>query len=145
MSRVNGGSASSGPRARRRPGCPARPFADRPLVHPPVVGAGFGAGASSDAAPHEARGRFLPVQDGVDLVRVQELLGHESYATTRVYSHLDPRNHDAIIESWRRDSRVTHEPPGSSPGRCRTRAPAGPDLGLLGVGRVRLEPTTEGL
>jgi site-specific recombinase XerC len=35
---------------------------------------------------------------------VQELLGHESYATTRVYWHLDPRNHDAIIES----SAVTH-------------------------------------
>lgn len=42
------------------------------------------------------------VQDGVDLYRVQSLLGHESYATTLIYAHLAPDAHDAVLESWRR-------------------------------------------
>jgi integrase len=42
------------------------------------------------------------VQDGVDLYRVQALLGHESFATTQRYAHLAPDAHDKIHESWRR-------------------------------------------
>lgn len=44
------------------------------------------------------------VQDGVDLYRVQALLGHESYATTQRYAHLAPGAHDKVLESWRRTS-----------------------------------------
>jgi integrase len=44
------------------------------------------------------------VQDGVDLYRVQSLLGHESYATTQRYSHLAPDAHDKVVDSWRRTS-----------------------------------------
>jgi len=42
------------------------------------------------------------VMDGVDLYRVQALLGHESYATTQKYAHLAPDAHDKVLESWRR-------------------------------------------
>jgi site-specific recombinase XerD len=51
------------------------------------------------------------VQDGVPLYDVQELLGHEDYATTQRYAHLAPDAHGKVIESWnrRRDASVTHE------------------------------------
>lgn len=42
------------------------------------------------------------VMDGVDLYRVQALLGHESYATTQKYAHLAPGAHEKIHESWGR-------------------------------------------
>lgn len=42
------------------------------------------------------------VMDGVDLYRVQALLGHESFATTQRYAHLAPEAHDRVRESWRR-------------------------------------------
>lgn len=42
------------------------------------------------------------VMDGVDLYRVQALLGHESFSTTQRYAHLAPEAHDKVRESWRR-------------------------------------------
>jgi integrase len=50
------------------------------------------------------------VQDGVPLLDVQALLGHEDYATTQRYAHLRPDAHDKVIESWARrpDASVTH-------------------------------------
>jgi integrase len=51
------------------------------------------------------------VQDGVPLYDVQALLGHEDYATTQRYAHLEPDAHGKVLDSWarRRDARVTHE------------------------------------
>jgi integrase len=56
-------------------------------------------------------------QDGVPLYDVQELLGHEDYATTQRYAHLAPGAHDKVIESWgrRRDARLTHGRKEASP------------------------------
>jgi hypothetical protein len=57
------------------------------------------------------------VQDGVPLMDVQMLLGHEDYATTQRYAHLAPHAHEKVIKSWARasaarqrenDARVTH-------------------------------------
>jgi integrase len=50
------------------------------------------------------------VQDGVPLMDVQMLLGHEDYATTQRYAHLAPDAHDKVIQSWarRNDASVTH-------------------------------------
>jgi integrase len=57
------------------------------------------------------------VQDGVPLMDVQMLLGHEDYATTQRYAHLAPDAHDKVIQSWarRRDARVTHGRKEASP------------------------------
>jgi integrase len=55
------------------------------------------------------------VMDGVPLMDVRDLLGHESYRTTERYAHLAPDAHDRVIQSWQRrtnpaaDARVTHE------------------------------------
>jgi integrase len=40
------------------------------------------------------------VQQGVDLYRVQALLGHESFATTQRYAHLAPEAHDVVLQAW---------------------------------------------
>jgi integrase len=44
------------------------------------------------------------VQDGVPLYDVQQLLGHEDYATTQRYAHLAPDAHGKVIDSWARRS-----------------------------------------
>ncbi|WP_116949216.1 tyrosine-type recombinase/integrase [Jiangella endophytica] len=44
------------------------------------------------------------VQDGVPLYDVQALLGHEDYATTQRYAHLQPDAHSRVAESWARRS-----------------------------------------
>ena len=51
------------------------------------------------------------VQDGVPLYDVQQLLGHEDYATTQRYAHLAPDAHGKVIESFLRrpDAPVTHD------------------------------------
>lgn len=51
------------------------------------------------------------VMDGVDLYRVQSLLGHESYATTTRYAHLSPDAHDRVIQSWTRSRGVSRSLP----------------------------------
>jgi integrase len=50
------------------------------------------------------------VQDGVPLMDVRELLGHEDYATTLRYAALAPDAHSRVLDSWarRRDASVTH-------------------------------------
>ena len=40
------------------------------------------------------------VQLGVDLLRVQELLGHEKYSTTLRYSHLRPGQFGDVMDAW---------------------------------------------
>jgi len=42
------------------------------------------------------------VQDGVDLYRVSQMLGHESLNTTMKYAHLHPGAHDDIRAAWDR-------------------------------------------
>ena len=50
------------------------------------------------------------VEDGVPLMDVQMLLGHEDYSTTQRYAHRKPDAHDKVIQSWarRNDASVTH-------------------------------------
>jgi integrase len=64
-----------------------------------------GDGACRDAghhvpvySPHVLRHTYASwlVSAGVDLYRVQALLGHESYVTTQRYAHLAPDAHDAV-------------------------------------------------
>jgi integrase len=74
--------------------------------------------AQVQGTPHHMRHTAASwlVQDGVDLGRVQRLLGHASYTTTQRYAHLAPDYHGAITDSWRRDTQVTHEPPEEAAG-----------------------------
>jgi integrase len=59
------------------------------------------------------------VQDGVPLMDVQMLLGHEDYATTQRYAHLAPDAHDKVLQSWarRNDARTTHVTHGQNEAR----------------------------
>jgi integrase len=55
------------------------------------------------ATPHTMRHTAASwlVAAGVDLYRVQALLGHESFATTQRYAHLAPDASDSIRDAWR--------------------------------------------
>ncbi|MEV5001999.1 tyrosine-type recombinase/integrase [Nocardioides sp. LML1-1-1.1] len=73
-----------------------RNFATR-VFTPALERAGVRAGTPYDMR-HTAASRL--VQRGVDLKRVQELLGHEKYSTTLRYAHLRPGAFDEILNAW---------------------------------------------
>jgi integrase len=69
----------------------------RRVFRPALEAAGVPAGT-----PHDMRHTAASwlVQAGVDLYRVQMLLGHESFRTTQRYAHLAPDHFDKIMEAW---------------------------------------------
>lgn len=60
--------------------------------------------AVSYGTPHDMRHTAASwlVMAGVDLYRVQALLGHEKFTTTQKYAHLAPDAHDEILAAWGR-------------------------------------------
>lgn len=73
-----------------------REFAQRVFL-PAVRAAGVPSGTPYDMR-HTAASWL--VQRGVDLQRVQELLGHEKYTTTLRYAHLAPQVFDEVLDAW---------------------------------------------
>jgi len=73
-----------------------RNFANR-VFDPAVTAAGIRRGTAHDMR-HTAASWL--VQAGVDLYRVQALLGHESYRTTQRYAHLAPHAFDEVQAVW---------------------------------------------
>lgn len=69
----------------------------RRVFAPAVAAAGVRQGS-----PHDMRhtAASLLVAAGVDVYRVQALLGHESVQTTMRYAHLGPSAHDVIVAAW---------------------------------------------
>lgn len=69
----------------------------RRVFGPAIKAAGVPAGT-----PHDMRHTAASwlVQAGVDLYRVQALLGHESPRTTQRYAHLAPDAFGRILEAW---------------------------------------------
>lgn len=69
----------------------------RRVFDPAVKAAGVPRGT-----PHDMRHTAASwlVQAGVDLYRVQALLGHESFQTTQRYAHLAPDHFTAVREAW---------------------------------------------
>lgn len=59
-------------------------------------------GLGRRGTPHDMRHTAASwlVQAGVDLYRVQALLGHESFKTTQRYAHLAPDSFDKVIDAW---------------------------------------------
>lgn len=124
VSDVNFRNRLWGPALARAGLCPAhRPPAGTVPDEDPL---GLRAAAVADCAacapvprgtPHDMRHTAASwlVIDGVDLYRVQDLLGHESFKTTQRYAHLEPNRHDRIREAWGRPqdprARPVHEEP----------------------------------
>lgn len=69
----------------------------RRVFDPAVEAAGIRRGT-----PHDMRHTAASwlVQDGVNLYRVQALLGHEKYSTTERYAHLAPDAFDEVVNAW---------------------------------------------
>lgn len=67
------------------------------VFYPAITRAGVRRGT-----PHDMRhtAASWAVMAGVDLYRVQALLGHESFRTTARYAHLAPSAHDALHAAW---------------------------------------------
>ncbi len=57
------------------------------------------AGLSSNITPHKLRHSFATVlrESGAKLEELQELLGHDNIATTRIYTHINRRHMAAVI------------------------------------------------
>lgn len=72
----------------------------RRVFDPAVKAAGVPRGT-----PHDMRHTAASwlVQAGVDLYRVQALLGHESFQTTQRYAHLAPDHFAAVQDAWGRE------------------------------------------
>jgi integrase len=68
------------------------------LLEPAIRVAGVRRGTPRDLR-HTAASHLAMA--GVDLYRIQHLLGHESITTTMRYSHLAPSAHDAVRAAWR--------------------------------------------
>ncbi|MDQ1103897.1 tyrosine-type recombinase/integrase [Nocardioides zeae] len=73
-----------------------RNFARR-VFTPAIERAGVSAGTPYDM--RHAAASWL-VQRGVPLLDVQQLLGHEKYATTLRYAHLKPGEFGSVLDAW---------------------------------------------
>jgi integrase len=74
--------------------------------------------------PHDMRHTAASwmVMNGIDMLRVQDQLGHEKASTTQRYAHLDPSKHDAVRAVWGAGGLATRRP--SQPSQTLPKAPS---------------------